>query len=333
MRRIHFLNVLEGDCNIIQHSSGRVTMIDICNARADKPIEEMMKMESFIKTASRGVYGNFNQKKYPANPITYLDSKSIETLWRFVLTHPDMDHLDGFKDLYDSRVTINNFWDTQNKKEINNFGDYGQYRKEDWEFYKSIRDSKNIESGKYLRLLSGNTGDYWTEDGLKILAPTSQLIEEANKNDDYNDSSYVILYKTKRDDERTFKILFAGDSHNRTWEHILDTYKDDVTNIDVLIAPHHGRDSDRDYSFVKHLNPTVTLFGNAKSKDLAYGKYPHTIISNNQAGNIIMKISDAIYFYCSNKTFADAYRKNKNWPESQYSYTEDAYFLFNIGSE
>jgi hypothetical protein len=26
---IHFFNVLEGDCNIIQHDSGRLTVIDI----------------------------------------------------------------------------------------------------------------------------------------------------------------------------------------------------------------------------------------------------------------------------------------------------------------
>lgn len=333
MRKIHFLNVLEGDCNIIQHSSGRVTMIDVCNARLDKSVEEIMKMESHVKTASRGPMGNFNQKKYPTNPLSYLREKSINSIWRFILTHPDMDHLDGFKDLYDSEIPINNFWDTKNNKEIENFGDFGQYREEDWLLYKSIRDAAQFESGKYLRLLAGGMGDFWSDDGLKILAPTKELIDEANKSGDYNDSSYVILYKTKRDDERTFKILFAGDSHNKTWEFILDNYSDTVANVDVLIAPHHGRDSDRDYSFVKVLNPSVTLFGNAKWKDLAYGKYPNTVIGNNQAGNIIMDISDAIYFYCTNKAFADAYRKNKGWSESPYNAENDAYFLFSIGKK
>ncbi len=32
MSTIHFLNVLEGDCNIIQHDSGRITMMDVSNA-------------------------------------------------------------------------------------------------------------------------------------------------------------------------------------------------------------------------------------------------------------------------------------------------------------
>ena len=30
MAKIHFLNVEEGDCSIIQHNNGHVTMIDIC---------------------------------------------------------------------------------------------------------------------------------------------------------------------------------------------------------------------------------------------------------------------------------------------------------------
>ena len=32
--RIHFLNVKDGSCSIIEHDSGRVTMIDVCNGNA-----------------------------------------------------------------------------------------------------------------------------------------------------------------------------------------------------------------------------------------------------------------------------------------------------------
>lgn len=35
MSVIHFLNVLEGDCNVIQHDSGRTTVIDVSNAHND----------------------------------------------------------------------------------------------------------------------------------------------------------------------------------------------------------------------------------------------------------------------------------------------------------
>ena len=44
MPRIHFLNVKQGDCSIIQHISDRVTMIDICKAVPIDVADEMLKM-------------------------------------------------------------------------------------------------------------------------------------------------------------------------------------------------------------------------------------------------------------------------------------------------
>ena len=89
------------------------------------------------------------------------------------------------------------------------------------------------------------------------------MVADANEAGDWNDSSYVILYRScgKR-------ILFASDSHDSTWEYILDNWKSSVKNVDVLIAPHHGRDSGRDYEFLKVVKPRVTLFGNAPSEHL-----------------------------------------------------------------
>jgi competence protein ComEC len=38
MLRIHFLNVGHGDCTIISHPSGRLTMIDINNSKTTTQI-------------------------------------------------------------------------------------------------------------------------------------------------------------------------------------------------------------------------------------------------------------------------------------------------------
>ena len=45
MAIIHFLNVLEGDCNIIQHDSGRISVVDVSNAynKEDTPEEKAAK--------------------------------------------------------------------------------------------------------------------------------------------------------------------------------------------------------------------------------------------------------------------------------------------------
>lgn len=136
---VHYLNVKEGDCSIIEHTSGHVSVIDVCNARKETP--ESILVETIFKsiTAKAAGSGNLNQKAYPVNPITYMKEHFLDSVFRFVATHPDMDHLDGVKDFFEE-FEPTNFYDINNKKEIE-FDDKSPYREEDWKFYKNLRDT------------------------------------------------------------------------------------------------------------------------------------------------------------------------------------------------
>ena len=113
-----------------------------------------------------------------------------------------------------------------------------------------------------------------------------------------------------------------------TWEHIVTNHADKVKNIDILFAPHHGRDSKRNFDFLKSLTPTITLFGNANSNHLAYTKYPGTRITNNQAGYIILDISNQnIQLYVKNAEFAKDFAAKRDWGIPRYNATHKAYFL------
>ncbi len=313
MEAIHFLNVNNGDCSIIEHNSGRVTVIDVCNAKPSSSI--VSQMEMFIaKAYTTGTQGNFQQKEHPVNPIAYLQDHGISSIFRYILTHPDMDHMDGIKALF-TEFSPFNFWDTGNHKEMSSssWGEGGsQYSKEDWDFYKSLRNSGPGGFPKRLTLLSGATGKYWnmTEegtmggDGLYILAPTQELVDAANNSDEYNDCSYVLLYYTNG-----HRIVFGGDSHNNTWEHVLDKYADCLEDIDLLIAPHHGRSSGRSYNFLDVLRPKLTFFGNAPSKYLAYNAWRYRklpFVTNNQANCMVVDTSQRpMNLYVTNKSFAN----------------------------
>lgn len=273
MATVHFLNVKQGDCSIIQHDSGRVSVIDVSNAKPIDAYTSFVDALVAVKMAEgatvKRVSGNFNQKAYPVNPIQYLKDHSIEEVFRYIQTHPDMDHMDGIEYLFETFKPVI-LWDTDNHKE-NSLDSWegSPYNIDDWVFYKKLRDSNPQSDPKRLTNLSGDQGQYWSrnEDGttggdaIQILAPTQQLIDTANaKDDDYNDCSYVLLFRAGQD-----RIVFGGDSHDATWEHILSHWESDVTDIDLLIAPHHGRKSGRSYEFLDTLNPTVTFFGNAPS--------------------------------------------------------------------
>jgi hypothetical protein len=223
-----------------------------------------------------------------------------------------MDHLHGIKD-FCSVFRPWNFWDTANTKEFDDGAfDNGRYDEEDWSFYKNLRDTDPGTDPKRLVYYSGDANEYYKDDGISILAPTKKLIDAGNEAEDWNDASYVLLYRACKQ-----KILFAGDSDDGTWEHILKNWKAAVTNVDVLIAPHHGRDSGRDFSFLNTVNPRLTLFGNANSEHLAYGAWSSRgleVITNNQAGYIVLDIGNGgISIYVKNKSFAEAFTAEKGY--------------------
>jgi len=319
---VHFLNVRDGDCSIIQHATGRVTVIDVCNARARTPQVKALD-EALAKAAIRG---NFNQKDYPVNPIAYLEQLGITSIFRFISTHPDMDHLDGIRALF-AAFPPTNFWDTGNDKKMGSW-EGSRYDEADWRLYRSIRDGTIDDGPKRLVLYAGESGKYWSRgddgeggDGLQILAPTPHLISGANSSGDHNDGSYVILYRSAGG-----RVIFAGDSHDDTWEYILENYADDVKDVDLLIAPHHGRKSGRSYKFLDAVNPTLTLFGNASSEHLAYPAWNYRklpFVTNNQAGSIVIDTNvKPMAVYVTN----EAYAKREN-AYTFYSRTHHAYYI------
>lgn len=327
---VHFLNVKEGDCSIIQHGSGHVSVIDVCNARKEKDLATLLYEVLGGNRQKLSGSGNLNQKSYPVNPISYLKSFNITSIFRFVVTHPDMDHIDGIKDLFEEFNPVN-FYDTDNNKEVD-FQEGSPYRKEDWEFYKALRDNNPQSDPKRLLIFSGDSGSYRTldwegnppGDAFYVLAPTKSLVEEANKSGDFNDCSYVILYHGAGG-----KVLFSGDAHDKTWEHILSNHASKVQNIDLLIAPHHGRKSNRNYSFLDHLNPKMTFFGNARSEHIAYSAWSYRqlpYITNNQANCMIVDAgNNNMPIYVTNHTFA--LQQN---PYTFYSDVFKGWYLTNI---
>jgi len=216
----HFLNVKNGDCSIIEHGSGHVSVIDVSNARHPTPESESnaQLLEALGKSARVGVRGNFNQKNYPVNPITYMRNLGITSVFRFLVTHPDMDHIDGIKDFFEAFDPIN-YYDTDNTKEID-WKEGGPYRKEDWDYYKYLRDTNPQSNPKRLTIFSGDSGIHrrrdWDGnppgDAFYTLAPTPDLLAKANESSgDYHDGSYVIMYSGAGG-----RILLAGDSHDAT---------------------------------------------------------------------------------------------------------------------
>ena len=240
--------------------------------------------------------------------------------------------MDGIKDLF-AVFSPANFYDSNNNKQIENWNG-SPYREEDWRFYKNLRDSQPTTDPKRITIFSGDDGIHRTQDWIGqrpgdsffTLAPTPPLVDLANnKSGDYHDLSYVILWFSPAG-----RILMCGDSHDATWEHILENHAELVRDVDIMIAPHHGRKSSRDWAFLDTVNPKLTFFGNAQSKHLAYDAFRSRdleYITNNQAGYIVVDCNQgAMKVFVKNKLFAEDYTEDN----TDFSSDHDAWFLKSV---
>lgn len=79
-------------------------------------------------------------------------------------------------------------------------GKCGRYKKEDWDCYQRLRNSVNnpksllFYDGTVVKYFAADDNGVLSDDYLKILSPTKELIKSAESAEDWNDSSYVILY-------------------------------------------------------------------------------------------------------------------------------------------
>jgi len=284
-------------------------MVDISkgNLSAAKRAASELLEEIF---ESRRVPGDFGMSRKPTNPIEYLNSLGVDKLFRFVLTHPDMDHLDGYDALAD-QFSIQNFWDSGVRRDKPDF-EGSHYREEDWDRYVDFRDGNEDgvtvvypQARSRFQFANKNEANKTGGDGLYVLAPDAKLVASANDAEICNDASYVLLYRSAGG-----RILIPGDAHDETWDYVIQNFPDDVANCSILFAPHHGRRSGCNFEFLDTVQPALTLFGCASSGHLAYDEWSSRglpVITNNQAGNVVMEItSGKIDIYVENEKFAES---------------------------
>ncbi len=81
---LHFLNVGKGNRMVANFPSGRLSVIDIDDSRSLSPAEK--------------AYLEIVEEKALTNPVDYIVAGFPgKDIFRFVLTHPDMDHMSGIK--------------------------------------------------------------------------------------------------------------------------------------------------------------------------------------------------------------------------------------------
>lgn len=307
---IHILNVGHGDCAIIKHASGRITMIDINNGQTYDPDSERELAEAKVIRRSvlteRQLFANRIGASFSAqqiasggyaaeltDPVAYFKTHFPgQSIFRFILTHPDLDHLRGLSRLVASGVQIEHFWDTGNT--IGKVDFQSDDDKADWALYQKIRSGQT--STQALKLMRQQTGKFWNEDdcggrgdGWNILAPTTAMRDAANAAQDPNAHSYVLHLRINE-----FAMVFGGDATKPMLEDIAELYGKNL-KANVYKAAHHGRESGYCLEVVQAMAPEYTLVSVGKKPDTdASNKYrplsSKGVWSTRHRGDIVIRV-------------------------------------------
>jgi len=266
MLKIHFINVGKGNCTVIDFPSGNLTVIDTDNSR-NRDENDLTDPVDFIK------------KKFP----------NKKRIFRLIITHPDMDHLSGMEEI-DDNFDIANFWDTENDKKVSNedLDNAPYYDKEDWKTYQKFRKSES--EPKCLSLYRNSTGDYWNEDGIKILSPSKSLVEKANDSGEYNHLSYVLSINYNG-----YKILLGGDATVAAWNNIYANVDTKDLKADLFLAPHHGSKHNVNKDVFKAIDPDYVVVSVIRKVDYDYDYYSRLakkeVLSTKHYGTISFHIN------------------------------------------
>ncbi len=205
------------------------------------------------------------------SPIDYLNARfARRSIFRYIQTHPDMDHMAGIHRLTEDGIEIVNLWDTKHciEKDDDALRNANINKDiEDWHTYQRLR--KSTPNPTVLTLTAGAVGDYYTGDGIQIWAPFDHR-HCLNPNADPNALSYVLFIQVG-----ACNIVLGGDATVETWEEIYKQRRGQFPKVHLLKASHHGRKSGYHRESVKAMNPDVTILsvGELKAKDDAESSY------------------------------------------------------------
>lgn len=285
-----------GDMFYIQHNSKNFTIVDCCLNDATQ--------ETIV------------------NEI--IEKKKDKNITRVISTHPDEDHICGLAFL-DAQIGIVNFYCVQNSAtkadESDSFKHYCRLRDDEEKHFHVYKGCKRKWMNDYNKNDPQDNGC----SGINFLWPVTtnpdyvEELQKAAEGTSFNNISPIFTYSLNKG----VKTMWMGDIERD----FLEKVKADIDwePVDILFAPHHGRDSGKVPSdILKKLQPKIIVIGEAPPEHLNYYSGYQTI-TQNSAKDITFKCETGkVHVYVSSPTYSVDYLNNEN--------QEDEYLGFYLGS-
>ncbi|MDH0660753.1 MBL fold metallo-hydrolase [Empedobacter sp. GD03865] len=206
--------------------------------------------------------GSFDDNNQGFSPLMYLKHyMGVKQLDYVIITHPHLDHIEDIVNFDELNPKI-----LLRPKHITN-----EEVMQEEKATTTIRNRDKPIFEKYCEINNrynspvdeNNTSNPRKSDnygGLKIRTfhPTS-----CNKNNFNNHSIITVL------EFQDIKIVIPGDNERCSFEELLlkESFNDAIKDADILLAPHHGRESGYNNEFMNIVNPNLTIISDGRFCD------------------------------------------------------------------
>ncbi len=191
-----------------------------------------------------------------------LRKRMFDNIAYMIITHPHLDHISDILNF-----DINSPKILQRAKSLTNE-----------EVMRGVRDCDKAKFKKYCDINDrynspvryddeNNTENPDNYGGLEIQTFSTLVCDHSN----FNNFSIITVFKLSG-----IKVVVCGDNEKDSFDVLMrrSDFKDAVRNADVLVAPHHGRESAYHSDFVSLVNPRITIISDTTKSDAsAVDKY------------------------------------------------------------
>ena len=282
----------QGDMFYIKHGTSNFTIIDCClnDDTQDDIVDEI------------------------------IEKKKGKNITRVISTHPDEDHICGLEYL-DEKIDIVNFYCVENSATKED-------ESESFKHYCKLRDDSKKSYYVYKGCKRKWMNDYNSDDpndngcaGINFLWPVTSnsdytdALQKAADGTAFNNISPIFTYKLNGG----VKVMWMGDMEHD----FLEKIKDKILweEIDILFAPHHGRESGKVSSdILKKIKPKIIVIGEAPSQHLNYYS-GYSTITQNSAKDITFKCeAGKVHVYVSSSSYSVDFLKNEGYKSTSTEY-------------
>ncbi|MDD4282541.1 MAG: MBL fold metallo-hydrolase [Bacilli bacterium] len=234
--KVKIYNVEHGSCTHIITPNNLNLLFDI-GSKGDK------SMASHIKE---------NYLKQPIIPSYNSNYKQIDYL---CITHPHEDHIYDLPKLKELGIAPKVLWRDSSAFDVVPTDNTG--------IHKVIADTANDMSHTYTNPVSDTTNPTLSSNNGGVSFEIIQPPVSMRTKDDLNTFSPIIVMTYSK-----YKFIITGDNSKNILQYMMDNnykeVKDKIKDADILIAPHHGRDTEFCKDFYDCVNPQLTVISDKK---------------------------------------------------------------------